>query len=500
MFKRVLLAAILAVLPSSVRAQAPAPQFEILTFVDNQWTVLDSSGQIVRTLSILPAESPGYLDISRDGSRLAFMNRNWQTWEHDFAAGTSRFLFQANWNSASVWLPGSSTTLAYNDESGKLLTFDTTSGTQATWQLNDTVGNRVLTRVTFDGAGQKALVNIHYPAAGGMGVFIADVCHADSLHALCNIQPLAWPGNGSTSWSNVAANGFLTTDGLKAVYFERAPGTNGSIFVHDIATNTRTRAINWTSGTEVEAVVNGLYADRYAVVRGLSKQQANHSAFFVCDIVELACSEIFRRPGSSSLGPAAVARNIGGDTTPPELTIPGHLTVEATSPGGATITYDSSAIDDVDGSVAVTCAPSSGSTFAIGATTVSCSAADSAGNTSTSSFTVTVVDTTPPQITAISVSPDVVWPPNGKMVNVVVTVAASDLAGGSVSCALSAISGDDQATNADWLITGPLTASIRAKRIGRDGRTYTLAITCRDERQNAAHGQATVFVPHDRRK
>jgi hypothetical protein len=57
------------------------------------------------------------------------------------------------------------------------------------------------------------------------------------------------------------------------------------------------------------------------------------------------------------------------------------------------------AVDDVDGPLAlVTCTPASGSTFPLGTTTVTCSATDSSGNTGSGSFTVTVVDTTPPSL------------------------------------------------------------------------------------------------------
>jgi len=44
----------------------------------------------------------------------------------------------------------------------------------------------------------------------------------------------------------------------------------------------------------------------------------------------------------------------------------------------------------VDGAVAVSCRPASGSRFKIGRTNVTCSAADKTGNTATARFTVTV--------------------------------------------------------------------------------------------------------------
>jgi hypothetical protein len=88
------------------------------------------------------------------------------------------------------------------------------------------------------------------------------------------------------------------------------------------------------------------------------------------------------------------------DTTPPTVTAPADKTVEATGPDGASVSYDgASATDVVDGSTAVTCLPASGSTFALGSTSVSCSSTDAHGNTGTAAFNVNVVDTTPPTLT-----------------------------------------------------------------------------------------------------
>lgn len=78
------------------------------------------------------------------------------------------------------------------------------------------------------------------------------------------------------------------------------------------------------------------------------------------------------------------------DTTPPALVLE-DLSVPATSPAGAAVEYFASATDDVDGAVPVSCSPASGSAFPVGPTTVDCSATDTAGNTGTGSFTVTVL-------------------------------------------------------------------------------------------------------------
>jgi hypothetical protein len=63
----------------------------------------------------------------------------------------------------------------------------------------------------------------------------------------------------------------------------------------------------------------------------------------------------------------------------------------SSSASGTTVDYTASAIDDVDGSVPVSCSPASGSTFSIGTTPVNCSATDQAGNQASGSFQVRVV-------------------------------------------------------------------------------------------------------------
>ena len=70
------------------------------------------------------------------------------------------------------------------------------------------------------------------------------------------------------------------------------------------------------------------------------------------------------------------------------LALPGDFSQEATSAAGATVNYDNAGFN---------CAPVSDSTFPLGPTTVNCD--DGATPpTPTGSFTVTVVDTTPPTL------------------------------------------------------------------------------------------------------
>lgn len=85
------------------------------------------------------------------------------------------------------------------------------------------------------------------------------------------------------------------------------------------------------------------------------------------------------------------------DTTFPVLGLPTVPPVEVNGAASATVTFSVTA-DDA-GAVPVLCSPSSGASFPLGTTHVSCSATDGAGNTTNGGFDVVVRDTTPPTLT-----------------------------------------------------------------------------------------------------
>jgi hypothetical protein len=76
------------------------------------------------------------------------------------------------------------------------------------------------------------------------------------------------------------------------------------------------------------------------------------------------------------------------------ITKPANITVDATGPSGATVTYPAPVVTDPDDASppAAVCTPKSGSVFAIGVTTVHCTAtdADDANSPVSTSFAVTV--------------------------------------------------------------------------------------------------------------
>jgi len=85
------------------------------------------------------------------------------------------------------------------------------------------------------------------------------------------------------------------------------------------------------------------------------------------------------------------------DTTPPTLSKVGDVTQHMNGGTATRVDYTTpSATDTVDGQVGVACRPIPHALFKLGTTTVTCTAKDAHGNSATTSFKVTVIDSTPP--------------------------------------------------------------------------------------------------------
>lgn len=125
-----------------------------------------------------------------------------------------------------------------------------------------------------------------------------------------------------------------------------------------------------------------------------------------------------------------------GDSTAPALTLPGDLVTEATGPGGAVVAFAASASDIVDGGLPVGCVPPSGSLFALGSTTVTCTATDTRSNRATGTISVTVQDTTAPQLSLPGDQRAEATGPGGAPVTFAVTAtdAVTDASDVTVAC------------------------------------------------------------------
>ncbi|HEU5180142.1 MAG TPA: HYR domain-containing protein, partial [Candidatus Polarisedimenticolia bacterium] len=195
---------------------------------------------------------------------------------------------------------------------------------------------------------------------------------------------------------------------------------------------------------------------------------------------------------------------------PPLISCPSDINT-VNDPGlcSAVVTYpDPTATDDCGGAT-VTTDVASGSAFPVGETTVTATAVDVAGGTSTCSFKVTVADNELP-VVAVSLTPDLLWPPNHQTVSVGATVTATDNCG-PPTCVLSSVTSseaDNASGNGDGntvddiqnaaTSTPDLSFDLRAERSASgQGRVYTASYTCSDASANATTQGSAVFVPHD---
>jgi N-acetylneuraminic acid mutarotase len=152
------------------------------------------------------------------------------------------------------------------------------------------------------------------------------------------------------------------------------------------------------------------------------------------------------------------------DTNAPFLNVPFQpFEEEATSAAGATVNFGQavSASDNVDGPITPSCTPSSGSTFPIGPTTVSCQATDAHGNQSpTKTFTVRVID-----------PPVVIVPSN-------ITAEATSAAGAAVPFNASASTFLDGALPVQcFVITGFVDGDVQLGAAVAPGAIFPLGMT-----------------------
>jgi hypothetical protein len=201
------------------------------------------------------------------------------------------------------------------------------------------------------------------------------------------------------------------------------------------------------------------------------------------------------------------------DTTPPVIVCPANITVECTSHDG-TPKDDAQLVPFFSGASATDVCDSTPELtddapdyFALGATVVTFTATDADGNASSCQATVTVEDTTPPEIT-VELNRDVLWPPNHKMSDILATVVVTDICDPNPTFVLTSITSDepdngsgDGDTDGDIvadLLTPDQVFQLRSERMGGgDGRKYTIIYTASDGSGNTAPDTACVRVPHD---
>jgi hypothetical protein len=222
-------------------------------------------------------------------------------------------------------------------------------------------------------------------------------------------------GSEQTRLTDNPANDFYpdwSPDGTKIVFWSDRDGTNnGEIYIMNPDGSEQTRLTdNPTIDTTPDWSPNG---ESIIFRRGFESQNPE---IYVMNADGTGQTNISNYPGRTDGHPdwGTATDQSSEDITPPGLTVPEDMVVEATSEQGAEVMYNVSAEDDVDGAaileedntlsqddvggaIDISCDPPSGSEFPIGETIVDCTATDAAGNVAgPESFTVTVNPPPPP--------------------------------------------------------------------------------------------------------
>jgi hypothetical protein len=124
---------------------------------------------------------------------------------------------------------------------------------------------------------------------------------------------------------------------------------------------------------------------------------------------------------------------------------------------------------------------------------------DKAGAFDSNEVVITVVDVTPPELSVV-VEPNVLWPPNGKIVLVRPEWEVSDNCDEEVEVSLADISMSVEGDINDYVQIGDDGSMYLSARKSKGGssRIYTLTYEAVDDSGNVAEASATVTVPHRR--
>ncbi len=325
-------------------------------------------------------------------------------------------------------------------------------------------------------------------------IFANDTQHTAGMAALGARMlgyPATWLRWGLPSWNNAAG------------WTEKYPGTSAGYPYSSVAPNTtgpslsgistgtpgQTSAIiTWNTNVVATSTVNyGTTASYGSNNNSDSYHGVLHAAHSVT-LTGLTPGTTYHYSVTSFNGTAGISNSTDATfttaaDTPPIVTVPPNMTVEATSPAGAVVTFTATASDpDGDTVGPVTCAPASGSTFPLGTTAVSCSATDSNGNTGTASFSVTVQDTTPPVVNYLGPTGTV------NVNNPTITGTAFDSGSGLASVSLSLNGGSPTACTVD--VSGNVTCPTSGLADG----SYTAVITGTDNAGNSSSGSGQFTI------
>jgi probable HAF family extracellular repeat protein len=140
--------------------------------------------------------------------------------------------------------------------------------------------------------------------------------------------------------------------------------------------------------------------------------------------------------------------------------------------------------------------PAAGTKLSAGSSLIAVTVVDAAGNTNSANVPLNIVDTTAPVFQTLSVSPNVLSPPNNKLTPVTVSAVVSDNCDAAPVTKIVSITCNEATAPGDIQITGNLNALLAAtKPTSSSNRIYTITVQSTDASGNSSSAQVTVTVP-----
>ena len=216
---------------------------------------------------------------------------------------------------------------------------------------------------------------------------------------------------------------------------------------------------------------------------------------------------------ATTAGPEAIVF-FGRANTAPTADAGSDLTAECAGPEGTVVTLDGGASSDPDGDAlqyrwtgpfGEAAGPRPGVTLPLGVSIVTLVVEDGRMASAPDHVRVEVRDTLAPSIAAVA-TPSLLWPPDGRFVEVTLGIQVTDRCDPAPRVVLRDVAlGDRGAGRPGAAFTGASVGmddrlvSLRADRSGSGtGRSYTLIYDATDGSGNTSRATASVLVPHDR--
>ena len=303
-------------------------------------------------------------------------------------------------------------------------------------------------------------------------------------------------GNSSNPWLVVDATGAINlsweddtpgqTPGMTSIFFTRSQDAGVTFSTLQNLSNDSGSSSDAQIAADKNGDLNVVWSDNLPGANGLSVNQILFSRFTNAQAV--------KHPPVANAGPDQILECAGSGGTP--ATLDGSA---STDPDGTALTY--AWTDEAGNSVGIAAVAQVNVTMGMHAFTLTVT--NAAGLTSSATTHVTVRDTMAPSLT-LSLSPNNLWPPNHKLVQITATVAVTDTCDANPAVQLVSITSSDPLAADDVQAVGggpvPFGTDVRsfllraARAQSNPVRIYTVTYAAKDASGNSTTASAQVRV------